>query len=82
MFCDEHHRFHEITIEADEGARKQAAAPPLEFMEMFGKAWIPDKPTPEELERMRTARRTVERRAFPQERTVERRASGESSILR
>jgi len=55
MFCDEHHRFHEITIEADERASRQAAASPLELMKMFGKAGIPDKPTPEELERMRKA---------------------------
>ena len=55
MLCDEHHRFHEITIEADERASRQAAASPLELMKMFGKARIPDKPAPEELERMKRA---------------------------
>ena len=48
VFCNEHQRFHEITIEADKRASRQAAASPLELMEMFGKARIPDKPTPEE----------------------------------
>ena len=64
MYCDEHHRFHETATEAEENAKKQLAASPLELMKMFGKAGMPDKATPEELERMKTARRTVERRAW------------------